>query len=189
MSSASSFLGSPHSALSRPPVLPPHFLLLCPLHHVTSLFLLDAPRIRHLAVPGAPPQQVRGVALDSRSLRISWEPPPRELHNGAITYYKVKYIRADAAPGAAPYEALKGPAELSHTVTGLDKWTPYRIWVLAGTSVGDGPGSSPVLVRTDEDGTSSGGDAPFPSFLLASHLPPPSSVSFCTVLFFFSNYN
>ncbi|KAL3172893.1 hypothetical protein MRX96_012639 [Rhipicephalus microplus] len=66
-------------------------------------------------VPGAPPQQVRGVALDSRSLRISWEPPPRELHNGAITYYKVKYIRADAAPGAAPYEALKGPAELSHT--------------------------------------------------------------------------
>lgn len=102
-------------------------------------------------VPGAPPQQVRGVALDSRSLRISWEPPPRELHNGAITYYKVKYIRADAAPGAAPYEALKGPAELSHTVTGLDKWTPYRIWVLAGTSVGDGPGSSPVLVRTDED--------------------------------------
>lgn len=124
-----------------------------------------------LAVPGAPPQQVRGVALDSRSLRISWEPPPRELHNGAITYYKVKYIRADAAPGAAPYEALKGPAELSHTITGLDKWTPYRVWVLAGTSVGDGPASPQVLVRTDEDGTSSDGDAPFPSSL-TSFLPP-----------------
>ncbi|KAG0437323.1 hypothetical protein HPB47_017497 [Ixodes persulcatus] len=104
-------------------------------------------------VPGAPPQQVRAHALDSRSLRVSWDPPPREQHNGAITYYKVKYLRSDAPPGGAPYEALKGPADLSHTITGLDKWTEYRVWVLAGTAVGDGPSSPQVLVRTDEDGT------------------------------------
>lgn len=119
-----------------------------------------------LAVPGAPPQQVRAHALDSRSLRVSWDPPPRELHNGAITYYKVKYLRSDAPPGGAPYEALKGPADLSHTITGLDKWTEYRVWVLAGTAVGDGPSSPQVLVRTDEDGTC----APPTSF----HLPAPA---------------
>lgn len=119
--------------------------------HTAPLASVCAPL---LAVPTAPPQQVRGSALDSRSLRIHWEPPPLEQHNGAIVYYKVKYLRSDAAPGSAPYEALKSPSEHSHTVTGLDKWTEYRVWVLAGTAVGDGPPSPQVLVRTDEDGTS-----------------------------------
>lgn len=35
----------------------------------------------------------------------------------------------------------------------LKRWTTYRIWVLAGTSVGDGPSSFPITVRTHEDGT------------------------------------
>ena len=34
----------------------------------------------------------------------------------------------------------------------LRKWTEYRVWMLAGTIVGDGPPSYPVLVRTGEDG-------------------------------------
>ena len=34
----------------------------------------------------------------------------------------------------------------------LKKWTEYRVWMLAGTIVGDGPSSYPVLVRTGEDG-------------------------------------
>lgn len=35
----------------------------------------------------------------------------------------------------------------------LKRWTEYRIWVLAGTSVGDGPSSYPITVKTHEDGT------------------------------------
>lgn len=35
----------------------------------------------------------------------------------------------------------------------LKRWTTYRIWVLAGTSVGDGPASYPITVQTHEDGT------------------------------------
>lgn len=34
----------------------------------------------------------------------------------------------------------------------LKRWTEYKIWVLAGTSVGDGPKSFPVKIRTLEDG-------------------------------------
>lgn len=34
----------------------------------------------------------------------------------------------------------------------LEKWTEYRITVVAHTEVGPGPESSPVIVRTDEDG-------------------------------------
>ena len=35
----------------------------------------------------------------------------------------------------------------------LKKWTQYRIWLLAGTVVGDGPPSESITVRTQEDGT------------------------------------
>lgn len=34
----------------------------------------------------------------------------------------------------------------------LDKWTEYRITTVAHTEVGPGPESSPVVIRTDEDG-------------------------------------
>jgi hypothetical protein len=34
----------------------------------------------------------------------------------------------------------------------LKKWTDYRVWVSAGSSVGDNPPTPPVVVRTDEDG-------------------------------------
>jgi netrin-G3 ligand len=34
----------------------------------------------------------------------------------------------------------------------LKRWTVYKIWLLAGTSVGDGPKSKPLLVKTHEDG-------------------------------------
>jgi len=34
----------------------------------------------------------------------------------------------------------------------LKKWTEYRVWVSAGSSVGDNPPTPPVVARTDEDG-------------------------------------
>ena len=37
------------------------------------------------------------------------------------------------------------------TLTGLDKYTPYTVEMSAYTSKGDGPGSQPITVWTDED--------------------------------------
>lgn len=100
-------------------------------------------------VPGAPPQDVSGSAIDSRSLRISWKPPPRDQQNGAIIIYKINY-QAEAGDDPA-HEVEVGPNERSYIIGGLEKWTEYRVWVLAGTSVGDGPPSPPIFVKTDED--------------------------------------
>lgn len=44
-------------------------------------------------------------------------------------------------------------AELIKVVTGLKKNKEYEFQVLAFTSVGDGPKSSVVVERTNEDGT------------------------------------
>uniref|UniRef100_T1JGZ8 Uncharacterized protein n=1 Tax=Strigamia maritima TaxID=126957 RepID=T1JGZ8_STRMM len=102
------------------------------------------------AVPGAPPQDVRGEAVDSRSLRVHWQPPPSELQNGDITYYKVKYVEA-AGSASKTRHVTTDAAQRSYVLDGLERWTEYRIELLAGTVVGDGPASQPTFVRTSED--------------------------------------
>ena len=104
-------------------------------------------------VPGAPPQDVRGSAVDSRSLRITWNPPPRDQQNGAITYYKLKYLKVESGDDLAKAQEIRVEADQkTYVIGGLEKWTEYRIWVIAGTEVGDGPPSLPIVIRTDEDG-------------------------------------
>ena len=47
---------------------------------------------------------------------------------------------------------IKNPESREILIDELQKWTEYRIWMLAGTQIGDGPISYPVIVKTDEDG-------------------------------------
>ncbi|XP_055940735.1 tyrosine-protein phosphatase Lar-like isoform X5 [Argiope bruennichi] len=103
-------------------------------------------------VPGAPPQEVRGNAVNSRSLQVTWKPPPREQQNGAIIYYKIKYLKAEFGDDLVKAQEIRVEADqLSYIIGGLEKWTEYRVWVIAGTEVGDGPHSLPIILRTDED--------------------------------------
>ncbi|KAF6202866.1 hypothetical protein GE061_003271 [Apolygus lucorum] len=99
-------------------------------------------------VPGAPPQNVTGEAISPTSVRVSWEPPPAERSNGRIVYYKLQVVEAGRSDSDATITRLN---DTSFTLDELKRWTEYRIWVLAGTSVGDGPPSYPIVVRTHED--------------------------------------
>ena len=51
----------------------------------------------------------------------------------------------------SPFDPL---AEQTALVDGIQKFTEYRITVLCFTSPGDGPSSSPVIIKTTEDGNS-----------------------------------
>ncbi|XP_064607458.1 tyrosine-protein phosphatase Lar-like isoform X3 [Liolophura sinensis] len=104
-------------------------------------------------VPGAPPQAVSGSPIDSRSIQVTWKPPPAEKQNGAITDYKIFYLEnGEGANENADARIVRvGPEERSYVLSQLSKWTEYKIWLLASTNVGDGPKSPPILVRTDED--------------------------------------
>ena len=110
------------------------------------------PRDRSPLVPGAPPQRVRVMPEDSRSLRVTWEPPPARKANGEIIYYKIRYVQSSLSDSDAVEIKIPNPEARSWILEELYKWTEYKIWVLAGTSVGDGPPSEPILRRTDEDG-------------------------------------
>ncbi|XP_065160082.1 tyrosine-protein phosphatase Lar isoform X3 [Atheta coriaria] len=98
-------------------------------------------------VPGAPPQNVTGEAVSPTSIQVNWE-PPRERSSGKIIYYKLHFVEADRSDSEASVNKLNAT---SFVLDELKRWTQYRIWVLAGTSVGDGPASFPITVRTHED--------------------------------------
>ncbi|XP_049808964.1 tyrosine-protein phosphatase Lar [Schistocerca nitens] len=100
-------------------------------------------------VPGAPPQNVRGEAVGPTSIRVTWDPPPADRSNGRIVYYKLQAVEAGRSDSEAHVITLQD--NTSFTLDELKRWTEYRIWVLAGTSVGDGPSSYPITVRTHED--------------------------------------
>lgn len=124
---------------------------LLPIYCVTQKSILKK------KVPEAAPQNVRAEAEDSSSVRVAWSAPPVELQNGHIAYYKLYYVEASRPDKEAVEMMLKTPLPGSgateFVLEELKKWTQYRVWVLAGTSVGDGPASEPITVRTQEDGT------------------------------------
>ena len=64
------------------------------------------------------------------------------------------YKKNDSA-GSATMVPINSAATLTKIVTGLDEYTKYEFQVLAFTSVGDGPKSSPTVKRTLQDGKTS----------------------------------
>jgi receptor-type tyrosine-protein phosphatase F len=80
---------------------------------------------------------------------VSWEPPPAERSNGRIVYYKIFFVEQGRSDSEATVTTLNSTKII---LDELKKWTEYKIWVLAGTSVGDGPRSYPINIRTHEDG-------------------------------------
>ncbi|XP_026300847.1 tyrosine-protein phosphatase Lar isoform X15 [Apis mellifera] len=106
-------------------------------------------------VPGAPPRNVSGEAVSPTSIRVTWEPPPADRSNGRIAYYKLQVVESGRSDSEAKVIKLN---DTQFVLDELKKWTEYRIWVLAGTSVGDGPPSYPISVRTHEDAVKMPGD-------------------------------
>ena len=99
---------------------------------------------------------MHGIPVDSSCVRVVWQPPPLSQRHGTITYYKVIYFEDNINP-SKKIEFNVTANETSVLLKNLNKWTNYRISVLAGTEVGDGPPSEPITLKTDEDGKSGSG--------------------------------
>lgn len=115
------------------------------------------------SAPSAAPRQVQGRALNSTSLSVTWLPPPVDRENGPIVHYRVVYVSTGRDDGHADRagdltrdatSVVVPGSEESHVLSGLDKWTQYKVWVAASTSAGEGPLSDVIIVQTDEDGMS-----------------------------------
>lgn len=100
--------------------------------------------------PSSPPLKVQARMLSASTMLVRWEQP--EEPNGQIRGYRV-YYTTDAHLPLSMWQ--KHNTDDSHftTVGSLITGTTYSIRVLAFTSVGDGPPSDIIQVKTQQGGT------------------------------------
>uniref|UniRef100_A0A669E647 DCC netrin 1 receptor n=1 Tax=Oreochromis niloticus TaxID=8128 RepID=A0A669E647_ORENI len=130
-------------------------------------------------VPSAPPQNITLEVVLSRSIKVSWQPPPRSAQNGIITAYKIKYRKTGRR---GDQEAIE-PNNFWYLFTGLEKGSQYSFQVAAMTANGTGPASDWYTAETPEndldesqvpDQPSSLHVRPLPNSIIMSWTPPLS---------------
>ncbi|XP_037919149.1 protein sidekick isoform X4 [Hermetia illucens] len=106
------------------------------------------------AVPTGEPRAVEAAPISSTEVRLRWKPPKLNMQNGDLLGYKIFYLVTDS-----PQELEEGrtheeeievvPASTtSHSLVFLDKFTEYKIQILAFNPAGDGPRSAAITVKT-----------------------------------------
>ncbi|MED6283407.1 Protein sidekick-1, partial [Characodon lateralis] len=104
-------------------------------------------------VPTAPPQEVEVVAINSTTIRFTWNPPPQQFINGINQGYKL-LVWPEQSPEEVRVVTITPDYPSSrHTgfVSGLRKFSWYYGSTLCFTTPGDGPRSAPTLLQTHED--------------------------------------
>ncbi|XP_053910908.1 netrin receptor DCC isoform X2 [Cuculus canorus] len=98
-------------------------------------------------VPSATPQNVSLEVVNSRSIKVSWLPPPPGTQNGFLTGYKIRHRRTSRR---GEMETLE-PNNLWYLFTGLEKGSQYSFQVAAMTINGTGPSSEWITTETPEN--------------------------------------
>ena len=101
--------------------------------------------------PSKAPDGFSLIAKTSTSVTAAWQLPPADDRNGVITGFKLFYRKKSSA-GSQIMLLINSGSTLTRLVSGLDEYTEYEFQVLAYTSVGDGPKSTVISERTEEDG-------------------------------------
>jgi len=79
---------------------------------------------------------------------VSWEEVPVVQRNGIITKYTITYRSLTENHNR---NVIVNPPALTGEITGLREYVEYNITVFASTVKGDGPHSTAIVVRTDQD--------------------------------------
>ena len=98
-------------------------------------------------VPSSAPQNLTGETLTSRQILLAWDPPLLRDHNGIITSYIVR-LNALSTGEQLQFVATSN----NFTVSSLSPYTVYDCAVAATTSVGTGPFSEAITLKTMEEG-------------------------------------
>ncbi|XP_073323462.1 protein sidekick-1 [Pagrus major] len=104
-------------------------------------------------VPTAPPQEVEVLAINSTTIRFTWNPPPQQFINGINQGYKLLVWPEQSPEDVKVVTITPDYPGARHTglVSGLRKFTWYFGSTLCFTTPGDGPRSTPTLLQTHED--------------------------------------
>ncbi|XP_066507919.1 receptor-type tyrosine-protein phosphatase F-like [Hoplias malabaricus] len=97
--------------------------------------------------PSSPPLNVQARMLSASTMLVQWEPP--EEPNGQIRGYRIYYSTDADAQLSAWHKHNTDDSRLT-TISGLITNTTYSLRVLGFTSVGDGPPSDALQVKTQQ---------------------------------------
>ena len=101
------------------------------------------------ASPEGAPTNFTGVAKTT-TIVLSWIEIPADQHNGQLINYEITYFNQAPFLLHTHIDVNISITELQHIVTGLEEGVSYHFTIRAYTSVGPGPNSSEISVRTLE---------------------------------------
>ena len=93
---------------------------------------------------------MNGYNSSSTSITVLWEGVPVVKRNGVIIKYTITY-RSLTENHNGNVNVTGNPPALTGEITGLREYVEYNITVFASTVKGDGPHSTAIVVRTDQD--------------------------------------
>ncbi|XP_074605506.1 cell adhesion molecule Dscam1-like isoform X2 [Brevipalpus obovatus] len=139
-------------------------------------------------VPEGPPLNLKGESMDSRSVKVTWNPPDRKLWNGILKGYYIGY-RISGSDEQYLYKTLEigddQASKYEHQVilSSLKPFTSYDIIIQVYNSIGAGPRSDPISATTLEDvpskepGSVSCSTLSSRSISITWEPPPPSTIN------------
>ena len=98
--------------------------------------------------PIGTPSNTSGVALNSTHIHLTWDPPPVDQRLGELREYRITIVELETS---FTFQLSSPPAVTEATVGPLHPYYTYNCSILAVT-VGEGPPSTIITVRTAEDG-------------------------------------
>ncbi len=111
-------------------------------------FFIICESIKPLA-PGAAPRNLSVMPISATIVSVQWEAVERIERNGEIIVYEITYTPQQTFGGSIGEEAKNvSGSELSTNITGLQEFLNYSISIRAYTSIGAGPDSDVVMIRT-----------------------------------------
>lgn len=87
------------------------------------------------------------VAETSRSIRLTWDPPPVQDRNGIILMYTIFIVTEDGVTMEITVTDTS-----ANIVNGIRPFSTYTISISASTRLGQGPLTAPIFLTTPEDG-------------------------------------
>jgi len=104
-----------------------------------------------LTVPGGPPENFTVDVISSTGILLMWQPPPSEIQNGRVRLYTISVFEVQTGTN---YSYTLQPSE--DPTLQVESLHPYYGYVcsVAAVTIGPGPPTLPLTVRTFEDGES-----------------------------------
>ena len=98
------------------------------------------------AAPTAAPVGLTNTSVERRSLSVVWGTVPCPHQRGPITGYRLRYSNGTSIVNTT------GEGSRQHVLTGLTPFTNYSVQVAAVNDGGTGSYSTPLTVKTLQDG-------------------------------------